>query len=479
MFDALSNRLQDVFRSIRGEARLTEATVETALREIRLALLEADVNFKVVKAFVDRVRDRALDQEVLRSLTPGQQVVRIVRDEMLALFGDAKGGLQPTDRRPRVLLMLGLQGSGKTTTSGKLGRWLKAQGRHPLLVSTDVRRPAAIQQLNVLGEQAGLRVHDPAGELDPVVRAKGAVAEARNLGFDVVIVDTAGRLHIDDTLMTELEAIKAAVEPVDLLYVADAMTGQDAIKSAGEFNRRVGVTGVVLTKLDGDARGGAALSVVSVVGVPIAFTGSGETIDDLELFHPDRIVSRMLGMGDVLSLIEKAEQAIDQDEAQALEEKLRKNQFTLDDFRKQLKTIKRMGPLESVLGMIPGMGQLKQLAENRPDEKQLSRVEAIISSMTAAERRDESLLNGSRRKRIARGSGTSVEDVNRLVKQFGEMKKVLQMMGGMQAMQQGQGGKRVMPSQQQLQEMQQQMRKGGLPGGKKKKGGPWGLIKAR
>jgi signal recognition particle subunit SRP54 len=257
------------------------------------------------------------------------------------------------------------------------------------------------------------------------------------------------------------------------------MTGQDAIKSAGEFNRRVGVTGVVLTKLDGDARGGAALSVVSVVGVPIAFTGSGETIDDLELFHPDRIVSRMLGMGDVLSLIEKAEQAIDKDEAEQLEEKLRKNTFTLDDFRKQLKTIKRMGPLESVLGMIPGMGQLKQMAENRPDEKQLGRVEAIISSMTPAERGDESLLNGSRRKRIARGSGTSVEDVNRLVKQFGEMKKVLQMMGGMQALQKGAGGKNVMPSQQQMQEMQQQMRKGGLPGGKKKKGGPWGLIKAR
>ena len=476
MFDALSNRLQDVFRSIRGEARLTEATVETALREIRLALLEADVNFKVVKAFVDRVRDRALDQEVLRSLTPGQQVVRIVRDEMLALFGDAKGGLQPTDRRPRVLLMLGLQGSGKTTTSGKLGRWLKAQGRHPLLVSTDVRRPAAIQQLNVLGEKAGLRVHDPAGELDPVVRAKGAVAEARNLGFDVVIVDTAGRLHIDDALMAELEAIKAAVDPVDLLYVADAMTGQDAIKSAGEFNRRMGVTGVVLTKLDGDARGGAALSVVSVVGVPIAFVGSGERLEDLEVFHPDRIVSRMLGMGDVLSLLEKAEQAIDQGEAEELEAKLRKNQFTLDDFRKQLRTIRKMGPLESVLGMIPGMSSVKQLAENKPDEKQLGRVEAIISSMTAKERRDESILNGSRRKRIAKGSGTSVEEVNRLLKQFTEMKRVLQMMGqqgAFGAMKGAMAGGRQMPG-------------GGLPpaafGGMKKKGkkgGPWGLIKAR
>jgi signal recognition particle subunit SRP54 len=376
------------------------------------------------------------------------------------------------------VLLLGLQGAGKTTTSAKLGRWLKREGKNPVMVSTDVRRPAAIQQLEIVGEQAGVKVYAP-DTMDPVARAKGALAEARAKGHDTVIVDTAGRLHIDDDLMVELQAIKDAVQPSDLLYVADSMTGQDAIKSAGEFNRRVGVTGVVLTKLDGDARGGAALSVVSVVGVPIAFTGSGETIDDLELFHPDRIVSRMLGMGDVLSLIEKAEQAIDKDEAEQLEEKLRKNTFTLDDFRKQLKTIKRMGPLESVLGMIPGMGQLKQMAENRPDEKQLGRVEAIISSMTPAERGDESLLNGSRRKRIARGSGTSVEDVNRLVKQFGEMKKVLQMMGGMQALQKGAGGKNVMPSQQQMQEMQQQMRKGGLPGGKKKKGGPWGLIKAR
>jgi signal recognition particle subunit SRP54 len=376
------------------------------------------------------------------------------------------------------VLLLGLQGAGKTTTSAKLGRWLKREGKNPVMVSTDVRRPAAIQQLEIVGEQAGVKVYAP-DTMDPVARAKGALAEARAKGHDTVIVDTAGRLHIDDDLMVELQAIKDAVQPSDLLYVADSMTGQDAIKSAGEFNRRVGVTGVVLTKLDGDARGGAALSVVSVVGVPIAFTGSGETIDDLELFHPDRIVSRMLGMGDVLSLIEKAEQAIDKDEAEQLEEKLRKNTFTLDDFRKQLKTIKRMGPLESVLGMIPGMGQLKQMAENRPDEKQLARVEAIISSMTPAERGDESLLNGSRRKRIARGSGTSVEDVNRLVKQFGEMKKVLQMMGGMQALQKGAGGKNVMPSQQQMQEMQQQMRKGGLPGGKKKKGGPWGLIKAR
>jgi signal recognition particle subunit SRP54 len=437
MFDALSNRLQDVFRSIRGEGRLTEANVENALREIRLALLEADVNFKVVKAFVDRVRDRAMDQEVLRSLTPGQQVVRIVRDELLALFGDAKGGLQQSDKRPRVILMLGLQGSGKTTTSGKLGRWLTRQGRHALLVSTDVRRPAAIEQLNVLGKKAGLRVHDPAGEIDPVARARGAVNEARNLGFDAVIVDTAGRLHIDDALMGELEAIKSAVEPVDLLYVADAMTGQDAIKSAGEFNRRVGVTGVVLTKLDGDARGGAALSVVSVVGVPIAFAGSGERLEDLEPFHPDRVVSRLLGMGDVLSLIEKAEAAIDVEDAEKLERKLRSNDFTLEDFRDQLRTIRKMGPLESILGMIPGLGNLKQLADQKPDEKQLNRVEAIISSMTPTERRRHDLINGSRRKRIARGSGTSVEEVNRLLKQFVQMRKMLKQLGAMQG-----GGKR-------------------------------------
>jgi signal recognition particle subunit SRP54 len=478
MFDSLSSRIQNAFTSLRGEVRLTETQVEDVLREFRLALLEADVNFNVVKAFIDRVRDRAMDQAVLRSLSPAQQVVKIVRDELLALFAGTEGGLTKDAPKPRVVLLLGLQGAGKTTTSAKLGRWLKRQGGNPVMVSTDVRRPAAIQQLEIVGEQAGVKVYAP-DTMDPVARAKGALAEARAKGHDTVIVDTAGRLHIDDDLMVELQAIKDAVQPSDLLYVADSMTGQDAIKSAGEFNRRVGVTGVVLTKLDGDARGGAALSVVSVVGVPIAFTGSGETIDDLELFHPDRIVSRMLGMGDVLSLIEKAEQAIDKDEAEQLEEKLRKNQFTLDDFRKQLKTLKRMGPLESVMGMIPGMGQLKQAVENRPDEKQLARVEAIISSMTLDERRDESLLNGSRRKRIARGSGTSVEDVNRLVKQFGEMKKVLQMMGGMQALQQGAGGKRVMPSQQQLQEMQQQMRKGGLPGGKKKKGGPWGLIKAR
>src|SRR6185295_3249234 len=431
MFDSLSTRLQDVFKTLRGQGRLTEDLLEAALREIRLALLEADVNFKVVKAFIDRVRDRAMGQEVLRSLSPSQQVVKIVRDEMVALFGDAEGGLPPTTKRPRVILLLGLQGAGKTTTAGKLGKWLTKQGRHPLLVSTDVKRPAAIEQLNLVGQKAGLRVHDPAGQMDPVARAKGAVAEARNLGFDAVIVDTAGRLHIDDELMTELVAIQEATDPSDRLFVADAMTGQDAIKSAGEFNARVGVTGVVLTKMDGDARGGAALSVVSVVGVPIAFAGSGETLDDLEPFHPDRVVSRVLGMGDVLSLLEKAEAAIDAEDAEKLEEKIRSNEFTLEDFKDQLKTIRKMGPLEQIIGMLPGMGNLKALAENKPDEKQVGRVEAIISSMTPEERRKQHIINGSRRKRIAKGSGTSVKEVNRLLKQFVQMQKMLKQLGGM------------------------------------------------
>ena len=431
MFDALSHRLQDVFQSLKGETRLTEATVENALREIRLALLEADVNFKVVKAFVDRVRDRAMDQAVLKSLTPSQQVIKIVRDELLALFGDAKGGLQETAARPRVILMLGLQGSGKTTTTGKLAKWLAKQGRHPIVVSTDVRRPAAIQQLAIVAQQAGVRVHDPADEIDPVARAKGALAEARAVGNDVVIVDTAGRLHIDDELMRELVAIKEISGPSDLLYVADAMTGQDAIKSAGEFNAQVGVTGVVLTKIDGDARGGAALSVVSVVGVPIAFVGSGEKLEDLEPFHADRFVSRMLGMGDVLTLIEKAEEVVDQADAEKLEAKIRKGGFTLEDFRDQLRMLKRMGPLDKILGMLPGLGSMKELAGQKPDEKQLARIEAIINSMTPEERKYADMLDGSRRKRVAKGSGTTVEDVNRLLKQFVEMQRMLKMVGQM------------------------------------------------
>src|SRR3954453_2056644 len=427
MFESLSDRLQDVFRQIRGDARLTEQSVETALREIRMALLEADVNFKVVKAFIDRVRDRAVGEDVLKSLTPAQQVVAIVRDEMLALFGDAKGGLPPSPASPRVILLLGLQGSGKTTTSAKLARLLTREGRHPIMVSTEVRRPPAINKRGVLGEQLKVRVHDPEGDLDPVSRASGAMAAAKNLGFDTVIVDTAGRLHSDDELMTERAAIKTAVGPTDLLYVADAMTGQDAIKSAGEFNRRIGLTGVVLSKMDGDARGGAALSVVGVVGVPIAFVGSGERLQDLEPFHPDRVVSRVLGMGDVLSLIEKAEEAVWVEDAEKLEKKLRHDDFTLEDFRDQLRTIKKMGPLEQIIGMLPGMGAMKELTANREkvDDKQLDRIEAMINSMTPKERRNHQLINGSRRKRIAKGSGTSVQQVNQLLKQYVQTRKMM------------------------------------------------------
>ena len=441
MLESLSTRLQRVFKTLGGQGRLTDQNIEAALREIRIAFLEADVNFKVVKAFIDRVRDRALGQEVLRSLSPSQQVVKIVRDEMLALFGDAEGGLQASTRRPRVILLLGLQGAGKTTTAGKLAKWLARQGRHPMLVSTDVKRPAAIEQLNLVGQKAGVRVYDPAGALDPVARATGAVTEAGHLGFDVVIVDTAGRLHIDDELMAELVAIRDATEPPDRLFVADAMTGQDAIKSAGEFNHRVGVTGVVLTKIDGDARGGAALSVVSVVGVPIAFVGSGERLEDLEPFHADRFVSRVLGMGDVLSLIERTEAAIDREEAGRLEERIRANEFTLEDFRDQLKTIRKLGPLEQVIGMLPGMSQAQAAGANAPDEKQISRIEAIISSMTPEERRKQHIINGSRRKRIAKGSGTSVEEVNRLLKQFVQMQKMLKSLGGLSGL--GGGGRKA------------------------------------
>ena len=425
MFDSLTTRFQEVFESLRGEVRLTPETVEAALREIRLALLEADVNFKVVKAFVDRVRDRAIDRSVLDSLTPAQQVIGIVRDEMLALLGDGGGGLAKSSHRPQVVVMLGLQGSGKTTTSAKLGAWLVGQGRHPLLVSTDVRRPAAIAQLGLLCQQAGLRAHDPDEEQDPTRRATSAVTAAKELGFDTVIVDTAGRLHVDDELMKELESINAAVDPSDVLYVADAMTGQDAIKSAGEFHRRSHVTGLVLTKMDGDARGGAALSVASVVGVPIVFSGVGEKLTDLELFQPDRVVSRMLGMGDILTLVERAEQAVDRDDAERLAEKLRRERFTLEDLRSQMDAIGKMGPVDQLVGMIPGLGQKAAGAMKDVDPKQLSRTAAIIDSMTPIERRNPSVIDGSRRKRIAQGSGMAVQDVNQLLKQFVQMRKML------------------------------------------------------
>ena len=442
MFASLSDRLQAVFASVRRETRLTPESVETALREIRMALLEADVNFKVVKAFIDRVRDRAVDRAVLDSLTPTQQVTAIVRDELRALLGDGPAGLTPSRQRPQVVLLAGLQGAGKTTTTIKLARWLTAQGRHPLVVSTDIRRPAAIEQLGVLAEDASIRVHDPERDTAVVARAEGAVEMARSMGFDVVLVDTAGRLHIDDDLMGELEELKTAVQPSDLLYVADAMTGQDAIKSAGEFNRRLGITGVVLTKMDGDARGGAALSVVSVVGVPVAFVGDGERLDDLQPFHPDRLVSRMLGMGDVLSLVEKAAEVVSREDATRLEGKIRRNDFTLQDMRDQLKTVQRMGPLDRLVELIPGMGQMASRMPDEVDAKALVRTSAIIDSMTARERLRYQTIDGSRRRRIARGSGTTVQDVNRLLKQFMGMRRMLKAVGAAPRSRKKKGGQR-------------------------------------
>ena len=442
MFASLSDRLQAVFASIRRETRLTPEFVETALREIRLALLEADVNFKVVKAFIDRVRDRAVDRAVIESLTPTQQVVAIVRDELLALLGDGRPGLSASKQRPQVVLLLGLQGAGKTTTTVKIARWLGANGRHPLVVSTDIRRPAAIEQLGVLAGDADVRVHDPDRDTAVVARAAGAVQMAKSFGFDVVLVDTAGRLHVDDDLMGELDALKAAVEPSDLLYVADAMTGQDAIKSAGEFNRRVGISSVVLTKMDGDARGGAALSVVSVVGVPVSFIGDGERLEDLQPFHPERLVSRLLGMGDVLSLVEKAEQVVSPEEATRLERKIRGNDFTLQDMRDQLKTVTRMGPLDRLAEMIPGMGQMSAQIPTEVDPKALSQTMAIIDSMTRRERAHYQVIDGSRRRRIALGSGTTVQAVNRLLKQFMEMRRMLRAVGGASRSRKKKGGRR-------------------------------------
>ena len=423
MFDFLSARFQDVFSALRAEVRLTPEIVEVVLKQIRMALLEGDVNFRVVKAFVDRVRDRAVDRKVLDSFTPGQQVIGIVREELLTLFGDVPDGLTESERCPKVVLLMGLQGAGKTTTTAKLGRWLTRHGHHPLLVSTDVRRPAAIRQLAILAEDVGLRVFDLEGRQGAVERASSAVSEARQLGFDVVLVDTAGRLHVDKDLMTELAGIQSAVSPSDLLYVADAMTGQDAVKSAGEFHRRIGLTGVVLSKMDGDARGGAALSVVSVVGVPIMFTGVGERVDDLELFRPDRLVSRILGLGDVSTLLERAEQVVSSDNAARLAKRLKSDKFTLEDLREQIAVIQRMGPLEKIVELLPGAGGALD-ESGGVGLRELAYTTAMIDSMTPGERRSPSIIGGNRRKRIARGSGTCVAEVNRLLKQFVQMRKM-------------------------------------------------------
>jgi signal recognition particle subunit SRP54 len=428
-FQNLAERLEATFHRLRARGKLTEADVVEALREVRLALLEADVNFRVVKDFIGRVKEEAVGSRVLESLTPGQQVVKIVHEELTKLMGGAATRLELGSKTPAVIMLIGLQGSGKTTTAGKLANYLRKQGRHPLLVAADPYRPAAAEQLMVLGRQLGIPVFAPppsAGEVpDPVHTAAAAVQAARLGGQDVVIVDTAGRLHVDDELMAELARLKTAVEPREVLLVVDAMTGQDALTVAEAFDRRVGVDGLIMTKLDGDARGGAALSARAITGRPIKFAGVGEKLDALEPFHPDRLASRILGMGDVLSLIEKAEQAIDVKKAEEMKKKLLSAQFTLDDFLEQLKQVRRMGPLDQVLGMIPGLGNLKKLGGLRVEERELVRAEAIISSMTSGERRTPDVIDGSRRKRIATGSGTSVQDVNRLLRQFGETRKML------------------------------------------------------
>ncbi len=428
MFDSLSERLEGVFKKLKGRGYLKEEDVDVALREIRLALLEADVNFKVVKDFISRIREKAVGKDVLESLTPGQQVVKIVHEELIELLGSKNEKIQLSPNPPTIVMMIGLHGSGKTTTAAKLANLFKKQGRRPMLVAADLQRPAAVDQLVTLGKQIDVPVYARREEKDPVKVSKEAIAEARNTTRDIVIIDTAGRLHIDEELMQQLKAIKEAVNPHEVLFVADAMTGQDAVNIAKSFNEEIGIDGVILTKMDGDARGGAALSIRHVTGRPIKFMGVGEKIDMLEPFHPDRVASRILGMGDVLSFIEKAQEAVSLKEAEDLQKKLLEESFTLEDLKEQLKKIRSMGPIENLLSMIPGMG--KQLKNVRIDEKEFVRIEAIINSMTPEERRYPKIINGSRKKRIARGSGTSVSDVNRLLKQYKEMKRMMKMLKG-------------------------------------------------
>ncbi|MBO8137725.1 MAG: signal recognition particle protein [Desulfotomaculum sp.] len=430
MFQSLSERLQDTFKKLKGKGHLTEADVKEAMREVRVALLEADVNYKVVKEFVAAVREKAVGQDVLSSLTPGQQVVKIVRDELIELLGGQQSKINLSPKPPTIVMLVGLQGSGKTTTCGKLANLMRKQGRRPLLVAADIYRPAAIKQLEVLGKQLDIPVF-AMGQQNPVIIAKKAVENAEKNGQDLVIIDTAGRLHINEELMTELQNIKNEVSPHEILLVVDAMTGQDAVNVAESFNERLGLDGVVMTKLDGDTRGGAALSVRKVTGTPIKFVGMGEKMDALEPFHPDRMADRILGMGDVLTLIEKAQSSINEEEAAKLKKKLKSADFTLEDFLDQLQQIKKMGPLDQILGMIPGMSKIKGL-KDQIDEKELVYAEAIINSMTPYERRHPEKINGSRRKRIAKGSGTSVQEVNRLLKQFEQTRKMFKQIGDLE-----------------------------------------------
>ena len=423
MFDTLSETLQGVFDTLRGQPRITEEILEKTLRDIRVALLEADVNVGVVRALQDGVRAKASAEQVLKSLTPGQQVVKIVRDELESLLGGGENArLHFKSQPPTVIFLVGLQGSGKTTTAAKLGLWLKKSGKFPYLVPADVHRPAAIEQLVRVGTSVGLKVHAHDGAATPLAIARAALHEARVRGYDPVLIDTAGRLHIDDDLMNELLALKAALDPSEILFVADAMTGQDAVRSAGEFHKALALTGVILTKMDGDARGGAALSIRHVTSVPIKFVGTGERPTEFELFHPDRLVGRILGMGDLLGLIEKAEDAVDVAAGIELEAKLRKNQFTLQDFRDQIRTLQKMGPLSGILGMLPGMGALKNV---NVDDGAFKGVTALIDSMTLGERNRPEILNGSRKKRIAKGSGRSVQELNQLLKRFAQMRKMM------------------------------------------------------
>ena len=436
MFQGLSDKLNEIFKRLRGHGRLSEDNIVESLREVRLALLEADVNFKVVRSFLERVRERAVGRDVLESLSPGQQIVKVVYEELTSLMGGAASPLKTAGQPPTVLMLVGLQGSGKTTTAGKLARLLREKGRRPLLVAADLQRPAAQEQLVTLGKTLGVEVYHAPGATSPVAVCSEAVSLARSRLLDPVVLDTAGRLHIDERLMQELRAIKAGVKPTEVLMVVDAMTGQDAVSSASSFHQALELTGVILTKLDGDTRGGAALSIRAATGTPIKFIGIGEKLDALEVFHPDRMASRILGMGDVLGLVERAEQAFDAKQAEKLQKKLKTQAFTLEDFRDQLRQLKGMGPLEQLMGMIPGLSRVKGLPDAGAQEKELKRVEAIIDSMTPGERQRPETLNGSRRKRIAAGSGTRVEDVNRLLKQFADMQKIMR-----QLMQAGKGGR--------------------------------------
>ena len=426
MFDNLSQKLNKTFIKLKGHGKLNESNIEDALKEVRLALLEADVNYKVVKKLIEDIRGRAIGKEVLESLTPGQQVVKIVDQELTRLMGGSGQGLNLTGRSPFVIMLVGLQGSGKTTTAGKLALLLRKQGRNPYLVPADIYRPAAIEQLKKLGDQIAVPVHESDNGLKPEDICLDALSKARERGSDVLIMDTAGRLHVDEGLMGELVRIKNRINPSEILLVADSMTGQDAVTLASHFNQHLGITGIILTKMEGDARGGAALSIKAVTDKPIKFIGVGEKLDALEPFFPDRMASRILGMGDVLSLIEKAQEEFDEKEALDLERKLKKREFDLEDFQKQISQIKKMGSLEQILGMLPGMGQLKQLKQLKPDEKELIKVEAIINSMTKKERANYKLINGSRRRRIALGAGTNIQDVNRLLKNFTQTKRMME-----------------------------------------------------